>query len=177
MHYIYTPEQFSFETVNLNAIVVSLRSIHNQTWTSTLLPLPHILVDSARIDHEAKIPPETLDGLKELGLFGIQIPEEYGKQNVNYCANYLLVRHCITAGPNHWHCCFDRWTGVVQYHVCPSGRDHIIRRLHCCHPCCSPSHWIKGDAPVSLSHLVLYSKWDFGEGHTWLVYIIWQMYL
>ncbi|XP_056129727.1 complex I assembly factor ACAD9, mitochondrial [Lampris incognitus] len=35
-------------------------------------------VDSARIDHEAKIPSETLDGLKALGLFGIQVPEEYG---------------------------------------------------------------------------------------------------
>ncbi|XP_062250614.1 complex I assembly factor ACAD9, mitochondrial [Platichthys flesus] len=35
-------------------------------------------VDSAKIDHEAKIPQETLDGLKELGLFGIMIPEEYG---------------------------------------------------------------------------------------------------
>uniref|UniRef100_A0A8C3AFR3 Acyl-CoA dehydrogenase family, member 9 n=1 Tax=Cyclopterus lumpus TaxID=8103 RepID=A0A8C3AFR3_CYCLU len=37
-----------------------------------------ILVDSAKIDREAKIPPETLNGLKELGLFGIMIPEEYG---------------------------------------------------------------------------------------------------
>ncbi|XP_062271412.1 complex I assembly factor ACAD9, mitochondrial [Scomber scombrus] len=35
-------------------------------------------VDSSRIDREAKIPPETLNGLKELGLFGVQIPEEYG---------------------------------------------------------------------------------------------------
>lgn len=35
-------------------------------------------VDSARIDREAQIPPETLNGLKELGLFGMQIPEEYG---------------------------------------------------------------------------------------------------
>ncbi|KAK7127702.1 hypothetical protein R3I93_020320 [Phoxinus phoxinus] len=35
-------------------------------------------VDSKKIDHEAVIPPETLKGLKELGLFGIQIPEEYG---------------------------------------------------------------------------------------------------
>lgn len=35
-------------------------------------------VDSAKIDHEAKIPPETLNGLKDLGLFGIMIPEEYG---------------------------------------------------------------------------------------------------
>uniref|UniRef100_A0A7N6BYS6 Complex I assembly factor ACAD9, mitochondrial n=1 Tax=Anabas testudineus TaxID=64144 RepID=A0A7N6BYS6_ANATE len=35
-------------------------------------------VDSAKIDHEATIPPETLSGLKQLGLFGIMIPEEYG---------------------------------------------------------------------------------------------------
>uniref|UniRef100_A0A669EYX3 Acyl-CoA dehydrogenase family, member 9 n=1 Tax=Oreochromis niloticus TaxID=8128 RepID=A0A669EYX3_ORENI len=35
-------------------------------------------VDSAKIDREATIPPETLQGLKDLGLFGIMIPEEYG---------------------------------------------------------------------------------------------------
>ncbi|XP_028303438.1 complex I assembly factor ACAD9, mitochondrial [Gouania willdenowi] len=35
-------------------------------------------VDSARIDREAQIPAETLNGLKELGLFGIMVPEEYG---------------------------------------------------------------------------------------------------
>ncbi|XP_053150349.1 complex I assembly factor ACAD9, mitochondrial isoform X2 [Hemicordylus capensis] len=35
-------------------------------------------VDSKKIDQDAKIPHETLNGLKNLGLFGIQIPEEYG---------------------------------------------------------------------------------------------------
>uniref|UniRef100_A0AAX7VM95 Complex I assembly factor ACAD9, mitochondrial n=1 Tax=Astatotilapia calliptera TaxID=8154 RepID=A0AAX7VM95_ASTCA len=35
-------------------------------------------VDSAKIDREATIPLETLQGLKDLGLFGIMIPEEYG---------------------------------------------------------------------------------------------------
>ncbi|XP_073498835.1 complex I assembly factor ACAD9, mitochondrial isoform X1 [Phyllobates terribilis] len=35
-------------------------------------------VDSKAIDQNAKIPPETLNGLKDLGLFGMQIPEEYG---------------------------------------------------------------------------------------------------
>ncbi|MBN3287498.1 ACAD9 dehydrogenase, partial [Polyodon spathula] len=35
-------------------------------------------VDSKKIDEEAKIPPETMTGLKELGLFGMQVPEEYG---------------------------------------------------------------------------------------------------
>ncbi|XP_075431094.1 complex I assembly factor ACAD9, mitochondrial [Ascaphus truei] len=35
-------------------------------------------VDSKLIDQNAKIPPETLEGLKNLGLFGMQIPEDYG---------------------------------------------------------------------------------------------------
>ncbi|KAG7164836.1 Complex I assembly factor ACAD9-like [Homarus americanus] len=35
-------------------------------------------VDGEKIDKEAKIPPETLQGLKDLGLYGQQIPEEYG---------------------------------------------------------------------------------------------------
>ncbi|UQA61230.1 acyl-CoA dehydrogenase family protein [Polyangium aurulentum] len=35
-------------------------------------------VDSARIDREHKIPPEVLEGLKGLGLFGLQIPTEHG---------------------------------------------------------------------------------------------------
>ena len=35
-------------------------------------------VDSDRIDREGKIPPEVIEGLRELGAFGIKIPEEYG---------------------------------------------------------------------------------------------------
>lgn len=35
-------------------------------------------VDSDRIDREAKVPPEVVEGLRELGAFGIKIPEEYG---------------------------------------------------------------------------------------------------
>ena len=37
------------------------------------------LVDSDKIDRDASIPEDVMDGLKELGLFGLQIPEEYGK--------------------------------------------------------------------------------------------------
>ena len=35
-------------------------------------------VDSDRIDREGKIPAEVIDGLRELGAFGIKIPKEYG---------------------------------------------------------------------------------------------------
>ena len=35
-------------------------------------------VDSKSIDEKAKIPDETMQDLKNLGLFGLQIPEEYG---------------------------------------------------------------------------------------------------
>ncbi|HXI21633.1 MAG TPA: acyl-CoA dehydrogenase family protein, partial [Gemmatimonadales bacterium] len=35
-------------------------------------------VDSDRIDREGKVPPEVIQGLRELGAFGIKIPTEYG---------------------------------------------------------------------------------------------------
>ncbi|HKE00995.1 MAG TPA: acyl-CoA dehydrogenase family protein [Planctomycetota bacterium] len=35
-------------------------------------------IDAAKIDKEAKIPREVLDGLRELGLFGMIVPEAYG---------------------------------------------------------------------------------------------------
>jgi alkylation response protein AidB-like acyl-CoA dehydrogenase len=35
-------------------------------------------VDSDRIDRESKVPEEVIQGLRELGAFGIKIPEEYG---------------------------------------------------------------------------------------------------
>jgi len=38
-----------------------------------------ILVDSKSIDEKAKIPDTVLQQIKDLGLFGQQIPEQYGK--------------------------------------------------------------------------------------------------
>ena len=35
-------------------------------------------VDSDRIDREGRIPPDVIEGLRQLGAFGIKIPEEYG---------------------------------------------------------------------------------------------------
>lgn len=46
-------------------------------------------VDTAKIDREKNIPKEILDGLKALGLFGLQVPTEYGK------VQHLAFRNCI----------------------------------------------------------------------------------
>ncbi|XP_029287756.1 complex I assembly factor ACAD9, mitochondrial [Cottoperca gobio] len=60
------PEIGNEEVEELNQLVAPVEKFFNEE------------VDSAKIDREARIPPETLNGLKELGLFGIMIPEEYG---------------------------------------------------------------------------------------------------
>ncbi|TNN79613.1 Acyl-CoA dehydrogenase family member 9, mitochondrial [Liparis tanakae] len=60
------PEIGNEELDEINQLVAPVEKFFNEE------------VDSALIDREAKIPLETLNGLKELGLFGIMIPEEYG---------------------------------------------------------------------------------------------------
>src|SRR5690242_21712382 len=35
-------------------------------------------VDGERIERESRIPPEVIQGLREVGAFGIKIPREYG---------------------------------------------------------------------------------------------------
>jgi acyl-CoA dehydrogenase family protein 9 len=42
-----------------------------------------ITVDSKKIDADGHIPQQTLDQLKSFGLFGQQIPEEYGGLGLN----------------------------------------------------------------------------------------------
>ncbi|WP_216896528.1 acyl-CoA dehydrogenase family protein [Nocardia alni] len=51
-------------------------------------------IDGARIEAEAKIPPEYVQGLAELGCFGLKIPQEYGGQGlsqVGYNRALMLV--------------------------------------------------------------------------------------
>lgn len=60
------PEIGNEELDEINQLVAPVEKFYNEE------------VDSAKIDRDAKIPPETLNGLKELGLFGIMVPEEYG---------------------------------------------------------------------------------------------------
>jgi len=57
-------------------------------------------VDADRIDREKEIPAAVLDGLREMGLFGIKIPKEYGGlglSQVNYNRIVQLVSsHCAS---------------------------------------------------------------------------------
>jgi hypothetical protein len=51
-------------------------------------------VDAERIEREARIPPETIQGLRELGAFGIKIPREYGGLELSqysYCRAMSLL--------------------------------------------------------------------------------------
>ncbi len=53
-------------------------------------------IDPAEIDREKRIPPEVIDGLKELGLFGLTIPESYGgagQGQVTYARVLETVAH------------------------------------------------------------------------------------
>jgi acyl-CoA dehydrogenase family protein 9 len=60
------PKMKPEEEENVNILIDSLKKFAKEK------------IDDAKIDKEGKIPKEVIDGLKELGLFGIMIPEEYG---------------------------------------------------------------------------------------------------
>jgi alkylation response protein AidB-like acyl-CoA dehydrogenase len=47
-------------------------------WMARLETFLRESVDGERIERESRIPPEVLQGLRELGAFGIKIPREYG---------------------------------------------------------------------------------------------------
>src|SRR5260221_10947689 len=49
-----------------------------QAWLDKLTLFMREKVDGALIDRTGKIPPEVVQGLKDLGAFGIKIPREYG---------------------------------------------------------------------------------------------------
>uniref|UniRef100_A0A4X2L027 Acyl-CoA dehydrogenase family member 9 n=2 Tax=Vombatus ursinus TaxID=29139 RepID=A0A4X2L027_VOMUR len=55
-------------------------------------------VDSQKIDHDGVIPQETLDRLKQLGLFGMLIPEEYGGLGLSHVMYARLGEICSQDG-------------------------------------------------------------------------------
>lgn len=60
------PEMSHEERDNTNLILESVRNFFEKE------------VDSARIDREGALPPRVIEGMKELGLFGMIVPQEYG---------------------------------------------------------------------------------------------------
>ena len=55
----------------------------------------YLTVDSGQIDKDAKIPNDVMEGLKELGLFGLQIPEEYGEIRYSYSLTFSSGLFCL----------------------------------------------------------------------------------
>ncbi|XP_031812531.1 complex I assembly factor ACAD9, mitochondrial isoform X2 [Sarcophilus harrisii] len=55
-------------------------------------------VDSQKIDQDGVIPQETLDKLKQLGLFGMMIPEEYGGLGLSHIMYARLGEICSQDG-------------------------------------------------------------------------------
>jgi len=49
-------------------------------------------VDSAKIDREGAIPPSVLSGLRELGLFGLQVPTQYGGAGLSTSAYARIMQ-------------------------------------------------------------------------------------
>ena len=55
----------------------------------------YLTVDSGQIDKDAKIPNDVMEGLKELGLFGLQIPEEYGEIRYSRSLSFSSGLFCL----------------------------------------------------------------------------------
>ncbi len=57
-------------------------------------------IDGAQIDLDAKIPPEVIQGLADLGVFGLTVPEEYDGLDVSYTffcqAIGIIPRYCAS---------------------------------------------------------------------------------
>eukprot|EP00297_Palpitomonas_bilix_P002825 CAMPEP_0113876012 /NCGR_PEP_ID=MMETSP0780_2-20120614/5252_1 /TAXON_ID=652834 /ORGANISM="Palpitomonas bilix" /LENGTH=639 /DNA_ID=CAMNT_0000862047 /DNA_START=126 /DNA_END=2045 /DNA_ORIENTATION=+ /assembly_acc=CAM_ASM_000599 len=56
-------------------------------------------IDHKEIDVTGKIPDDTMAGLKDLGLFGLQIPEKYGGLELSNSA-YARMVECLTDDPS-----------------------------------------------------------------------------
>jgi acyl-CoA dehydrogenase family protein 9 len=57
-------------------------------------------VDSAAIDREQRIPDEVMDGLKELGLFGMQVPQSHGGAGLSTTAYARIVQELGALDPS-----------------------------------------------------------------------------
>lgn len=57
-------------------------------------------VDSAKIDREHEIPSQVMDGLKGMGLFGLQIPTEYGGVGLSTTAYTRVMQEVGGADPS-----------------------------------------------------------------------------
>jgi hypothetical protein len=65
-------------------------------WLERLSQFLHASVDGEAIDRDAKIPRKVIDGLIELGCFGIKIPQEYGGLGFSQTTYNRAISLCAT---------------------------------------------------------------------------------
>jgi hypothetical protein len=78
------PEQDPAEKAAADAVLEKLEAFLRQH------------VDADRIDREREVPRQVIDGLKELGLFGVKIPREYGGMGFSQ-VNYNRILHLVAS--------------------------------------------------------------------------------
>ncbi len=68
---------------------------------------PHV----SKMDHDAKITPEIIKACFELGLMGIEIPEQYGGAGASFFMSILAVEELAASTPRwpSWWTCRTRW--------------------------------------------------------------------
>lgn len=88
--------------------------------TIILVILLSIEVDSKSIDVNAKIPDEVLQSLKDLGLFGQQIPEEYGKSWEIHHKRWISFKMLLRANKFYLDVKIDYPTNA--FYVCTTER-------------------------------------------------------
>lgn len=57
-----------------------------------------ILPYATDLEHKDEYPADIVDGLKDLGVFGLMIPEEYGGLGSRYLLTHLLLKKSRAAG-------------------------------------------------------------------------------
>ncbi|MCW5829224.1 MAG: acyl-CoA dehydrogenase family protein [Deltaproteobacteria bacterium] len=85
--------------------------------------MPHTM----RIEETRSIPPELIQRLRELGYFGIMVPEEFGGQNLGTLA-YMLIQEQFAFAHNCFNLLISGSNGIGGMGVVYEGSDYLKKK-------------------------------------------------
>lgn len=85
--------------------------------------MPHTM----RIEETKSIPPELIQRLRELGYFGIMVPEEFGGQNLGALA-YMLIQEQFAFAHNCFNLLISGSNGIGGMGVVYEGSDYLKKK-------------------------------------------------